>query len=199
MRTHSVTGGQWCAAITLLLALPVAALAQRKPVPAADLAKYDVNRNGRLDADEAATRNADLARVTRSNAGEETVVLSPFEVVSEDRGYHATNTMSGTRLNTKLEDLAASISVITKEQMADFALLDANDIFLYEAGTEGIGNYTAFEFDRNGAPIDSTSLEPGSANRMRGLSSANTARGNFETSGRVPIDPINIDAVEISR
>lgn len=32
--------------------------------------------------------------------------------------------MSGTRLNSKVEDLASSITVITKEQMSDFALLD---------------------------------------------------------------------------
>ena len=130
---------------------------------------------------------------------EEVVKLTPFEVKDESRGYYAPNTMSGTRLNTKLEDLAASITVITKEQMADFALLDANDIFLYETGTEGTGNYTNFEFDRNGYPTDNTTLEPGTSNRIRGVSSANTARGNYETSGRVPIDPINIDAVEISR
>ena len=134
-----------------------------------------------------------------STAKEEIISLSPFQVTEENRGYYAPNTMSGTRLNTKLEDLAASISVITKEQMADFALLDANDIFLYETGTEGVGQYTSFEFDRNGAPVDNTTLEPNSSNRIRGVSSANTARGNFETSGRVPIDPINIDAVEISR
>jgi outer membrane receptor protein involved in Fe transport len=186
-------------ALLLTASALTSAWAQSTTTDPAELARYDANRNGRLDPEELAARDAALGRATRSNAGEETMVMSPFEVVSEDRGYQATNTMSGTRLNTKLEDLAASISVITKEQMADFALLDANDIFLYEAGTEGIGNYTAFEFDRNGAPLDSTTLEPGSANRVRGLSSANTARGNFETSGRVPIDPINIDAVEISR
>jgi hypothetical protein len=45
--------------------------------------------------------------------------------------------MSGTRLNTKVEDLASSLTVITKEQMSDFALLDLNDIFLYEAGHRG--------------------------------------------------------------
>src|SRR5262245_19669632 len=57
----------------------------------------------------------------------ETVILSPFEVLSDTKGYFATNTLSGTRLNTKLEDLASSITVITKEQMADFAMLDIND------------------------------------------------------------------------
>ncbi len=187
-----------CVAAVLPAFSPVAS-AQSAPVDPRDLARFDTNRNGQLDPEEMAARDAALGRSTRSNEGEEAVVLSPFEVVSDDRGYYAPNTMSGTRLNTKLEDLAASISVVTKEQMADFALLDANDIFLYETGTEGIGQYTAFEFDRNGAPLDNTTLEPNSANSVRGVGSANTSRGNFETSGRVPIDPINIDAVEISR
>jgi len=132
--------------------------------------------------------------------GSETVLMSPFEVdASGQKGYYSPNTMAGTRLNSKLEDLASSIAVVTKEQMADFALLNINDIFLYEASTEGTGTYTEFSFDRNGQAIDVTSLEPNSANRIRGVSSANTAFGNFETTGRVPIDPVNIDAVEISR
>ena len=122
--------------------------------PATDplqLAKYDANKNGRLDPEEVATmeaaqRNASRAVSTSPTSGssnsDDAVVLSPFEVVSGGRGYYASSTMSGTRLNSKVEDLASSISVITKEQMTDFALLDINDIFLYEACTEGIGTYT---------------------------------------------------------
>src|SRR5215212_5637723 len=60
---------------------------------------------------------------------DEVVALSPFEVVSDTRGYFSANTMSGTRFNTKLEDLASSLTVVTKEQMTDFAMLDINDIF----------------------------------------------------------------------
>ena len=127
------------------------------------------------------------------------VVLSPFEVVADNQGYHATNTTSGTRLNSRIDDLGASITVITKEQMADFALLDINDIFNYEAGTEGAGNFTDFSFDQNGQQIDNTQLDPQTANRIRGLGAANTTLRNFETSGRVPIDPTEIDGVEISR
>src|SRR5207302_1611108 len=70
---------------------------------------------------------------------EKVVTLSPFEVVSDNNGYYGANTMSGTRLNSKIEDLGASITVVTKQQMQDFALLDINDIFNYEAGTEGTG------------------------------------------------------------
>ena len=131
-------------------------------------------------------------------ATEETVVLSPFEVISVGRGYYSSSTMSGTRLNSRVEDLASSITVVTKEQMADFALLDINDIFLYEAGTEGTGTYTEFSVDRNGSPVDN-SLNPNTANRVRGVGPANLSFGNFETSGRMPIDPSIVDAVEISR
>ena len=34
--------------------------------------------------------------------------------------------------------------------MSDFAMLDINDVFLYEASTEGTGNYTDFDVDHNG-------------------------------------------------
>jgi len=127
------------------------------------------------------------------------ITLSPFEVKEDNRGYYASNTMSGTRLNSSIEDLGSSITVVTKEQMSDFAMLDINDIFLYEASSEGMGTYTEFSIDRNGSPEDSSSLNPNGANRVRGMGPANISFGNFETSGRVPIDPINVDAVEISR
>ena len=130
---------------------------------------------------------------------EEPILLSPFEIVGDTRGYYGANTMSGTRLNTKLEDLASSITVVTKEQMADFAMLDLNDIFNYEASTEGTGNYTDQLIDRNGYVSDNVQDNPQGANRVRGLAPANIAFNNFATSGRVPIDPIDIEAVEISR
>jgi outer membrane receptor protein involved in Fe transport len=190
----------WACAFSALAFVPVGFAQLAAPPDPATLAKYDTNKNGRLDpAEIAAMPEAERPKAVVAAVAEETVEMSPFEVRANERGYYAANTMSGTRLNAKLEDLASSISVITKEQMADFALLDANDIFLYETGTEGTGNYTSFEFDRNGYPMDNTTLEPGSSNRIRGISAANTARGNFETSGRVPLDPINIDSVEISR
>lgn len=127
-------------------------------------------------------------------------MLSPFEVDgSGERGYHATNTMAGTRLNSRLEDLASSITVVTRQQITDFAILDLNDLFLYEAGTEGTGTFTDYSFDRNGAPVDNTQLDPANANRIRGVGPANLSFGNFETSGRVPMDPLSVDSVEISR
>ncbi|MBI5689702.1 MAG: TonB-dependent receptor plug domain-containing protein [Verrucomicrobia bacterium] len=141
-----------------------------------------------------------------ARTGEETVVLSPFTVSSEaDRGYQALNTLSGTRLNSKLEDLGASITVVTKQQMQDLAMVDLNDVFLYEANTEGTGNYTQFTPNRNGGIIDGTANDPATANRIRGVGSpisgsgVNIAVGNFSSNNKIPMDPYNIDAVEISR
>ncbi|HVT72742.1 MAG TPA: TonB-dependent receptor [Lacunisphaera sp.] len=134
-----------------------------------------------------------------SSNSDEVVELSPFQVTANNKGYYSANTMSGTRFNTKLDDLASSITVMTKEQMSDFAMLDANDVFLYVAGTEGTGTYTDFTLDRNGSLADNVQLNPTQANRVRGIAPANTSLGNIETMGRVPVDPITIDALEISR
>lgn len=131
-------------------------------------------------------------------SGEEEIVqLSPFEVNSKaDRGYLATATMSGTRLNSRIEDLAASISVVTKQQLQDTAAVDINDVFMYEANTEGTAQWTSFVNDR-GTISDDIQANPTGATRMRGLTAANTAVDGFASS--LPFDSYNIDSVEISR
>src|SRR4051812_21731118 len=84
----------------------------------------------------ARAQTAPASNSTPESATSDITHLNPFEVVESNRGYYGTNTMSGTRINSKIEDLASAITVITKEQMADFALLDTNDIFAYEVSTE---------------------------------------------------------------
>ena len=45
---------------------------------------------------------------------EEVVQLTPFTVTNyRDQGYFAENTLAGSRLNTNLADVAASITVVT--------------------------------------------------------------------------------------
>ena len=174
---------------------------------ARDLARYDTNHNGKLDPDELAAKQADEAKAANApvasapgaSAPNEAVRLSPFEVKEDTNGYYAANTMSGTRLNSKIEDLGSAISVVTKAEMTDFAMLDLNDIFSYQASTEGTGNFTDFSIDRNGMVTDNIQNNPQGANRVRGIGAANIALDNFATSGRVPLDPIGIDGVEISR
>jgi outer membrane receptor protein involved in Fe transport len=137
---------------------------------------------------------------------EEIVVISPFSVVADDRGYQAMNTLSGTRLNSKLEDLGASITVVTKQQMLDTAVLDINDVFRYEASTEGTDNFTTFNRNRSGGVNDQVQSNPQQANRIRGISTAgqsaggaNTSFGNFTSNNSIPFDLYNVAAIEISR
>ena len=109
----------------LLLAAALPLTAQTAPPPAlATLAKYDKNRNGVLDPEELAAKDADERRAAgavsaapgarAAAAGDEVVALSPFEVVADNKGYFQSNTMSGTRLNSKIEDLGQSITVIAR-------------------------------------------------------------------------------------
>lgn len=166
--------------------------------PASPPAPMKPSLTSRLAAGADAQTSAPAA-AAKTAAGDVTVQLSPFEVKAESDGYYAAHTTAGTRLNSSLEDLASSTTVVTKKQMADFALLDINDLFAYEAGTEGSATYTDAEIDRNGSPVDTTSNNPAAANRVRGVGAANISFGNFASNGLVPIDPSNIDSVEISR
>lgn len=142
---------------------------------------------------------ANTAASPDSAPKEDVVTLSPFVVKDNARGYFSSNTMSGTRLNSKIEDLGQSITVMTKEQMLDFAMLDINDVFDHMASTEGTNSYSEFVTDRTGAVVDNVSLNPNNANRVRGIGSANIAFNNIAMSGRVPVDPLWMDSLELSR
>jgi len=152
---------------------------------------------------------AKIPVVSDSNATDdasEVVTLSPFSVVDDSKGWESFNTLSGTRLNSKLEDLGASITVVTKQQMLDTAVLDINDVFRYEASTEGTDNYTSFNRNRSGGVNDQVASAPQQANRIRGISKsgqsaggANTAWGNFSSNNKIPFDLYNVDAIEVSR
>jgi hypothetical protein len=221
MKPRTPTVPRWIAALACGLAAASypASLAQTAPpaatsgVSAATLAKYDKNQNGVLDANELTAMQADEAKAAATPvvttpgtapapaapASDEVIALSPFEVSeSPDKGYAAQNTLAGTRLNSRLEDISASISVVTKQQLQDTAAIDINDIFSYEIGTEGTKQYTDLTTDGRG-DYDNVSGNPNEANRMRGLSMANIAVGGFTASSSLPIDTYNIDSVEISR
>jgi len=191
------------AGVLLALAGSPASAENAPAVTPTTLAKYDANKNGRLDPDELAALRADQPAPkveTTESSSSETIALSPFEVKSDNDGYYAANTTSSTRLNSSVEDLASSTSIVTKKQMTDFGLLDINDIFADEAGTEGTATFTDAALDRKpGSTVDNTSTNPATANRVRGVGAANLSIGNFASNGLVPVDPINIDGVEVSR
>jgi hypothetical protein len=156
----------------------------------------------RAAAEKAAEKAADAAK-------DGAVLLTPFQVsTSKDSGYFAENTLAGSRLNTNLADLAASITVVTKQQMDDTASLDINDVFKYEASTEGSGSYTPSIVDRGTAKDSIAGYSFGNngdsstnaqANRVRGLAAPDAAINNFPTNNRIPFDSYNTQSVEITR
>lgn len=130
--------------------------------------------------------------------GDDAILMSPFEVdTSRDNGYYGANTLSGTRLNSNVEDLGSSITVVTKQQLEDTASIDINDIFRYEANTEGTYDYTAVSTST--PTSDQIQQNPGAATRVRGIAAPNRTVDYFTTSSRIPIDTYNIGSVEISR
>ncbi|MBL9200958.1 MAG: TonB-dependent receptor plug domain-containing protein [Opitutaceae bacterium] len=65
------------------------------------------------------------------------VVLSPFTVSSQgDTGYLAQNSLSGSRLNTSLADLAAPVSAFTAEFIEDTGLRSVEELVVYMPSAE---------------------------------------------------------------
>jgi hypothetical protein len=166
-------------------------------------------------AQEATTQAAAPAAPTEQKApkvkdsSEETIVMSPFEVVaSKDQGYYTANTLAGTRLNNNIADLASSITVVTKQQMEDTGSVNINDVFQYEANTEGAKTYTPFVLVRSnlsdtlgggGGTTGSYQSAVDTGNRVRGLAAADLETDNFFSLNRVPFDAYNTEAIEINR
>jgi outer membrane receptor protein involved in Fe transport len=129
------------------------------------------------------------------------LVLSPFVVsTSSDQGYEANSSLAGTGLNTKLTDLGASVSVVTKKFMEDTGSKNLSDILVYQTNME----VTGFGGNLSGATpvLGGITLEPSLTNkatstRVRGLAEATQARDFFRTV--IPMDSYNTDRVEINR
>lgn len=119
---------------------------------------------------------------------EETLVtLSPFEVrADKDVGYMASSTLAGSRLNTELKDVAAPISVFTKEFLDDIGLVDVQQALEYGLNSlqdiEGTGNVFV---GSNGTF------------KMRGISGGGRARNYFGTG--LNIDFYNTERLDFSR
>lgn len=139
---------------------------------------------------------AALARAQSFGTGQEeddVTRLSPF-TVSEDRdvGYLAPNSLAGSRLNTSLGDIAASISVFTEEFISDLGATNLNDVLAY-------ANNTVLELNdavNNAAPNNNVLVTGFQEYRVRGLPSTR-ARNFFEYD--LPADTYNVGRIEDAR
>jgi hypothetical protein len=129
---------------------------------------------------------------------EEAVVLSPFTVTSElEKGYQATSTLAGTRLNTSVKDIGASISIYTKEFMDDLGANSLNDLLIYGTGMEAAGaqgNYSGVASDISATQVTGDGIRSNpQQTRTRGLATPSYTRGYFITS--IPVDSYNTGAI----
>ena len=186
---------------TFALFSPVLASAQlAQPTPAADATATSTTTTTTTSTTIPVTTTSTTASspTPQASSANQTIKLSPFEVQAEkDSGYYGANTLAGTRINSKIEDLGASITVVTKAQLDDTAALDINDIFKYEANTEGTSDYTAQL--SNAQTNDAIQSSPQTAVRVRGLGVPNVSINNFSMTSRIPVDTYDLESVEISR
>lgn len=170
-----------CAAPSPLLAQAAAA-----PTPA-QLARYDVNKNGKLDPAELAQLNADETRAA------DTVQLNVFEVKSDPGDtYDATNTNSVTGTNTLLSKTPLDAKVFNRQLMDELDVVDTLDMLskLGGLGSAVIGAGEDVRGDLEGDRQDPKTMT------MRGLQINNPRRDGFLRSDTTLLDSFDIERVE---
>jgi iron complex outermembrane receptor protein len=133
---------------------------------------------------------------------ESTVVLSEFRVdASKDVGYRATNSTSGTRLNTPLKDLPMPINVVTKEFIEDIGAYDFKEALIYEAGItqDFVQTGNNFLFSSSGTGQSGQGLGDRSSTtiNIRGYNSRRQLRNGFVTTSVT--DNVNVSRVEVAK
>lgn len=146
---------------------------------------------------------------SRDPSESEVVELSPFKVdVTKDRGYAATNVISGSRVDTPIKDIPLPIQVITSEFIRDTGATDLRRSLAYSSSITlqsqndlenngGIGGIQDGAYGPGGVnnPEGVTSNISGTQLKIRGFITNNVLRDGFLRGS--PSDAINIDRVEV--
>lgn len=143
--------------------------------------------------------------VAQDEGNEKTYSLSPFQVdASEDKGYRASGTLAGTRINTRLDDIGSAVSVLTSEFMDDIGGYDNETVLAFALGAEiagPSGNFTginpASDSDQGTIHEEGSFGNPSSRNRIRGLTRADSTRNLYLSD--IPWDGYITDRIDIQR
>lgn len=134
---------------------------------------------------------ARLAAQSSPAVNEEVVQLSPFLVdATEDTGYRATSTISGTRLNTSLNDIASSLTEITAELMEDLGATNAVDVLQYVPNTDTDDGQVFTDINANGALWSTTY-------KSRGYAVTNLSTDFLPSL--IPLDMYNMERLTFAR
>lgn len=128
--------------------------------------------------------------------------LSPFEVSTDgDKGYYASNAISGSRINVPIQDMPLTIEVVTSEFIADTGATDLRDSLKYSSGILLQSQNDAFGSFSNAGnvnnPEGATGNKSQSGFKIRGFVVENTLRNGFRRQHST--DTINIDRLEVVR
>lgn len=135
----------------------------------------------------------------------EVYIMSPFEVeTAGDRGYHASNAISGSRVSVAIQDMPLTIEVVTSEFIEDTGSTDLRDSLRYSAGILLETQNTAFAgsqaVDNIGGinnPEGATADKSNTSFKIRGFLTNNTLRNGYRRQHST--DTVNIDRVEVIR
>jgi outer membrane receptor protein involved in Fe transport len=130
---------------------------------------------------------------TSSSPGEKVITLSPFEIsASQDTGYVGQDTVAGSRLRSNLKDIAAAISPMTAEFLADIAATNIIDATEY-----GVGTRVETDDARAAGPVGDGYNDSVRSIRIRGLPGGGRSLNFFGAPGE--IDTYMTDRIEFSR
>lgn len=130
---------------------------------------------------------AQTTPASENESKEKVYELSPFVVTSDDDvGYAANSTLAGSRLKSDLKDVAAPISVFTKELLEDIGATTVNAALEY-----GLNSVT--EYDVTGNGIVSNNFQ----SRIRGIAGAGRSRNYISTN--LNVDLYNTERLDFSR
>ena len=124
----------------------------------------------------AAGLRAQTAPAAAPKKPEEVLQLSEFNVkADEERGYVASETMTGSRVATKIIDLPYQVNVLTSEFLEDFGVFELADNVTFIGGFSG--------------------LDVGGGFTLRGFGATSQLRDGFYRLGRYGAS--NVDRIEI--
>ena len=118
-----------------------------------------------------------------------TVELSPFvTTASSDKGYVATSSLAGSRVNTPLRDIAAQIDVMTPEFLSDIAATNLEEAIVFSTNNGGPNE------QNNGANDGTQSTRNGG--RARGFDAITQSADFYATN--LPNDFYNVERLTIA-
>lgn len=162
----------------------------------------------------------DMTVSDEAEAADELIMMSVFTVdASQDRGYRATNSISGTSLNTAIMDLPMPIEVITSEFLEDLQATDLKEALAYTAGVfiedfaESGGNNSAganesYSNERSPSTRGGVGSRFSNSINIRGYNVQFQNRMGFRVGGTVSeygvtlggiLDSVNTERIEVVR